>query len=87
MSENSEIIAKEGSLGETLRRIEENKTDYARCRKLCDLYDNYIAYTRFCALDETEAEAESLKVSLEKQLSRFDGFVPDGEYLACIDCP
>lgn len=81
LSENSEIIAKEGSLGETLRRIEENKTDYARCRKLCDLYDNYIAYTRFCALDEAEAEAESLKVSLEKQLSRFDGFVPDGEYL------
>ncbi len=81
LSDNSEIIAKEGSLGETLRRIEENKTDYARAKKLCDLYDNYVAYTRFRALDETDAEAEKLKDLLDKQLARFDGFVPDGEYL------
>ena len=47
LSDNSEIIAKEGSLADTLKRIEDNRTEYSRTKKLCELYDSYIAHTRF----------------------------------------
>lgn len=81
LSDNSEIIAKEGSLADTLRRIETNKTEYSRTKKLCELYDTYIAHTRFEALDATERRLAELESEDAALLSRFDGFVPDGEYL------
>ena len=40
LSDNSEIIAKEGSLADTLKRIEDNRTEYSRTKKLCELYDS-----------------------------------------------
>lgn len=81
LSDNSEIIAKEGSLLETQRRIADNKTEYNRTRKLCELYDNYIAHTRFVHLDETIAAEEALAKESESLEKTFDGFMPDGEYL------
>ncbi len=81
LSDNSEIIAKEGSLLETQRRIAENKTEYSRSRKLCELYDNYIAHTRFARLDETITEENALAEETEALEKTFDGFAPDGEYL------
>ena len=81
LSDNSEIIAKEGSLNDTLRRIEENKTEYARTKKLCELYDSYIAHTRFEKLDAIDAQLAGLDREDAALLARFDGFVPDGEYL------
>ena len=81
LSENSEIIAKEGSLLETQRRIADNKTEYNRARKLCELYDNYIAHTRFARLDETIAEENALAEETTAMEKTFDGFAPDGEYL------
>ena len=81
LSENSEIIAKEGSLAETETRIAEKKAEYTQCKKLCELYDNYIALTRFRkkdALLEEKSAAEEALCELER---RFDGFAPDGEYL------
>ena len=81
LSDNSEIIAKEGSLLETQRRIADNKTEYNRARKLCELYDNYIAHTRFVRLDETIAEENALIEETAALEKTFDGFAPDGEYL------
>ncbi len=81
LGENGEIIAKEGSLGETERRISENKTEYLRAKKLCELYDNYIAHTRFQKLDETKADTARLEEELSELENSFGGFVPDGEYL------
>ena len=81
LSDNSEIIAKEGSLLETQRRIADNKTEYNRARKLCELYDNYIAHTRFARLDETIAEENALAEETAAMEKTFDGFAPDGEYL------
>ena len=81
LSDNSEIIAKEGSLSETNRRIADNKTEYTRARKLCELYDNYIAHTRFTRLDETIAEENALAEESAALEKTFDGFAPDGEYL------
>lgn len=81
LSDNSEIIAKEGSLLETQRRIADNKTEYSRARKLCELYDNYIAHTRFVRLDETIAEENALAEETAAMEKTFDGFAPDGEYL------
>ncbi len=81
LSDNSEIIAKEGSLLETNRRIADNKTEYTRARKLCELYDNYIAFTRFARLDETIAEENALAEESAALETTFDGFAPDGEYL------
>lgn len=81
LSDNSEIIAKEGSLADTLRRIEDKKTEYTRTKRLCELYDTYIAHTRFESLDATERRLGELEREDAALLSRFDGFVPDGEYL------
>ena len=81
LSDNSEIIAKEGSLLETNRRIADNKTEFTRARKLCELYDNYIAHTRFTRLDETLAERNALAEESAALDKTFDGFAPDGEYL------
>lgn len=81
LSDNSEIIAKEGSLLETNKRIADNKTEYNRARKLCELYDNYIAHTRFARLDETIAEENALAEETAAMEKTFDGFAPDGEYL------
>lgn len=81
LKENSEIIAKEGSLSDTLCRIEENKTEYSRTKKLCELYDSYVAHTRFEKLDAEEARLAALAQAEAALLARFDGFVPDGEYL------
>ncbi|MBE6679764.1 MAG: hypothetical protein E7598_04490 [Ruminococcaceae bacterium] len=81
LSDSSEIIAKEGSLIETDKRIGENKNDYTRAKKLCELYDNYLAYTRFKAADEAKATMEALAKEKEELDTRYGGFVPDGEYL------
>ena len=81
LSDNSDIIAKEGSLIETERRIEENKTEYQRAKKLCELYDNYVAHTRFKKLDETKADVEQTAAAITAVEEAFDGFIPDGEYL------
>ncbi len=81
LSDSSEIIAKEGSLIETERRIEENKTDYTRAKKLCELYDNYVAYTRFKALDEAKEQKCAIEQEKEALDTRYGGFIPDGEYL------
>ena len=81
LTENSEIIAKEGSLLETNRRIADNKTEYSRSKKLCELYDNYIAHTRFIRLDETIDEKNTLAEESAALEKTFDGFAPDGEYL------
>lgn len=81
LSDSSEIIAKEGSLIETERRIEENKTDYSRAKKLCELYDNYVAYTRFKALDEVKAQKAAIEKEKVELDTRYGGFIPDGEYL------
>lgn len=81
LSDSSEIIAKEGSLIETERRIEENKTDYTNAKKLCELYDNYLAYTRFKALDEAKEQKCAIEKEKEELDARYGGFIPDGEYL------
>lgn len=81
LAENSEIIAKEGSLSDTLRRIEGNKTEYSRMKKLCELYDSYVAHTRFEKLDAEEARLAALARAETALLARFDGFSPNGEYL------
>jgi len=81
LGENSEIIAKEGSLLDTERRIAENKTEYSRTRKLCELYDKYIAHTRFAKLDAAIAEREDVLAKQTALAGTFDGFAPDGEYL------
>lgn len=81
LSENSEIIAKEGSLAETETRIAEKKAEYTQCKKLCELYDNYIALTRFRKKDELLAEKSAAEEELRELDARFDGFAPDGEYL------
>lgn len=81
LGENSEIIAKEGSLLDTERRIAENKTEYTRTRKLCELYDRYIAHTRFAALDEATAAREAVQAKQTTLSTTFGGFAPDGEYL------
>lgn len=81
LAENSEIIAKEGSLLDTERRIAENKNEYNQCRRLCELYDNYIAHTRFVKLDAAIAERESVQAEQAALANTFDGFSPDGEYL------
>ena len=81
MSDNSEIIAKESSLLETDTRIAEKKTEYNQCKKLCQLYDNYLAYNRFKKTDELSEKwrvATNARKALEES---FDGFSPDGEYL------
>lgn len=81
LSENIDIIAKEGSLADTVTRIEENSLELSRCKKLCELYENYIALNRFKKLDETEASLRILdgeKAALE---GKYEGFIPDGEYL------
>ena len=80
-SESSDIIAKEGSLIETESRIAENKTEYARTKKLCNLYDNYVAYTKFKALDDANSELERLNGEKCALDDAFGGFIPDGEYL------
>lgn len=81
LSNNSEIIAKEGSLLDTERRIAENKTEYTRTRKLCELYDNYIAHTRFLKADEAKKEREAIRTERDALAASLDGFAPDGEYL------
>ena len=81
LSDNSEIIAKEGSLLDTERRIADNKTEYSRARKLCELYDNYIAHTRFAKLDGARAERSAVQESKASLAASLDGFAPDGEYL------
>ena len=81
LSDNSEIIAKEGSLADTLKRIEDNRTEYSRTKKLCELYDSYIAHTRFEKLDAVDAHLAELDRADAALLARFDGFAPDGEYL------
>ena len=81
LSDNSEIIAKEGSLADTLKRIEDNRTEYSRTKKLCELYDSYIAHTRFEKLDAVDAHLAELDREDAALLARFDGFAPDGEYL------
>ncbi len=81
LSDNSEIIAKEGSLLDTERRIAENKNEYSRARKLCELYDNYVAHTRFAKLDAAREERETVRAAKVSLGAAFDGFAPDGEYL------
>ncbi len=81
LASNSEIIAKEGSLLDTERRIAENKSEYNRARKLCELYDNYIAHTRFAKLDDAKKEREDIHTAQKNLAASFDGFAPDGEYL------
>ena len=81
LTENSEIIAKEGSLADTRRRIEDNKTEYSRTKKLCELYDSYLAHTRFEKLDAVNARLAELDAADAALLERFGGFAPDGEYL------
>lgn len=81
LSDNSEIIAKEGSLLDTERRIADNKTEYKGARKLCELYDNYVAHTRFAKLDAARKEREEARTEKEHLTAALDGFAPDGEYL------
>ncbi len=81
MSENVEIIAKEGSLADTENRIAENASEHARCKKLCELYENYIAYNRFKKLDETSADLDRLSEEKRALDTKYEGFIPDGEYL------
>ena len=81
LTDNSEIIAKEGSLADTRRRIEDNKTEYSRTKKLCELYDSYLAHTRFEKLDAVNARLAELDAADAALLERFGGFAPDGEYL------
>ena len=81
LSDSSEIIAKEGSLIDTSRRIEENKTDYTRAKKLCELYDNYVAYMRFKATDEAKAQKCAIAKEKDELEHRYGDFIPDGEYL------
>ncbi|MBQ8836322.1 MAG: AAA family ATPase [Clostridia bacterium] len=81
LADNIEIIAKEGSLLDTVSRIEENSAEHARCKKLCELYDNYIAYTRFKKLDELEENLEKLAAEKDGLENKYAGFIPDGEYL------
>ena len=81
LNDNIEIIAKEGSLLDTENRIEENSTEHARCKKLCELYDNYVAYTRFKKLDELEGNMEKLAADKASLENKYAGFIPDGEYL------
>ena len=80
-NESSEIIAKEGSLIETENKIAENKSEYNRTKKICDMYDNYVAYTKFNALDEANAEYEKLSAEKKALDEAFGDFIPDGEYL------
>ena len=79
--ENIEIIAKEGSLLDTQNRIDENNSEYARCKKLCELYENYVAYTRFKKMDELEEELSKLANEKDGLENKYEGFIPDGEYL------
>lgn len=79
--ENIDIIAKEGSLADTERRIEENKAEYAGAKKLCELYDNFVAFTRFAKLDDTRLEIEETERRIAELDGKFGGFIPDGEYL------
>ena len=81
MNENIDIIAKEVSLADTDRRIEENRTEYAAAKKICELYDNYVAFTKFTKLDDTKDEIKATDEKISELDSRFDGFVPNGEYL------
>ncbi|MBQ6892598.1 MAG: AAA family ATPase [Clostridia bacterium] len=81
LSENIEIIAKEGSLADTVNRIEENSAEHARCKKLCELYENYVAYTRFKKLDELENDIDRLSADKAELENKYEGFIPDGEYL------
>ncbi len=84
LSDSSEIIAKEGSLIETERRIAENKTDYSRAKKLCELYDNYVAHTRFENLDKANADKAALEKEKTELDTRYGDFIPDGEYLGIL---
>ncbi len=81
LSENSEIIAKEGSLFDTEGRIAEKKAEYNQCKKLCELYDNYVALRKFEEKDALTKEKNEVEDSLAELEARFDGFAPDGEYL------
>ena len=81
LGDNKDIIAKEGSLIDTDRRIDENRTEYVNSKKICELYDNYTAYMRFLKLDETRAEIAETTGEISRLESAFDGFIPDGEYL------
>ena len=81
LADNIEIIAKEGSLLDTVNRIEENQAENARCKKLCELYDNYVAYTRFKKLDGLESDLEKLAADKAALENKYAGFIPDGEYL------
>ncbi|MBQ7660717.1 MAG: AAA family ATPase [Clostridia bacterium] len=78
---NSEIIAKEGSLADTAARIESNKTDAQRYRRLCELYADYLAHLRFQKADAEEQRAVQLRTALQELDTRFDGFVPDNAYM------
>ena len=81
LSDNSEIIAKEGSLIDTESRIAEKRAEYNQCKKLCELYDNYVALTKFKERDKLLAEKDAADVNIGELESTFDGFSPDGEYL------
>ncbi len=81
LQDNSEIIAKEGSLLDTESRISEKKSEYNQCKKLCELYDNYIAFTKFKKKDELFEEKAKVEGEFCELENTFDGFSPDGEYL------
>lgn len=78
---NSEVIAKEGTLNNTLALIERNKTDFQRTRRLCELYADYQAHIRFLKIEEESKKAEATAAQLKALDTRFDGFLPDAAYL------
>ncbi|MBQ4151001.1 MAG: AAA family ATPase [Clostridia bacterium] len=80
-SDNMDIIAKEGGLLEVEKSMQEKREDYSRAKKLCELYDNYVAFTKFKKLDEANDEKDKITVAKAELESRYGGFIPDGEYL------
>ena len=81
LSENVEIIAREESLADTVNRIAENTAEHKRCKKLCELYENYVALTRFKKYDELCASLEKLGEERKALEGKYEGFIPDSEYL------
>ncbi|MBR5011956.1 MAG: AAA family ATPase, partial [Clostridia bacterium] len=81
LSENVEIIAKEESLADTVNRIAENSAEHKRCKKLCELYENYVALTRFKKHDELVSALEKLGEEKTALDGKYEGFIPDSEYL------
>lgn len=84
---NSGIIEKEGTLRDTKATIEANEKKLAEHKELLDYYENAKKY-RLCkkyrTLKKRAIELGSLGNALKESYS-YEGFLPDGEYIARLE--